>query len=122
MWKAWTEPEQLAHWFGPRGLSTPLSSITTDVRPGGAFELTMVSDEDGTEYPSGGVFVEVVEPERLVFGDRDVDMVVTVTFADLGGKTEMTCHVVGETGGDEAVAGWSSSFDKLVEVLAGDDG
>lgn len=42
---------------------------------------------------------------------------VTVTLGDLGDRTEMTCHVVGETSGDQAVAGWSSSFDKLAESL-----
>ena len=58
----------------------------------------MVSDDDGNEIPSG-------EPssrsraERLVWRDRDIDLTVTITFADLGGRTEMKCHVAGETGG-----------------------
>jgi uncharacterized protein YndB with AHSA1/START domain len=116
VWEAWTEPEQFAKWFGPRGFTTPLSKLTMDVRPGGTCEFVMVS-EDGTEYSNGATFLEVVEPERLVWRDRDVDMVVTITLKDLGERTEMTCYVVGETGGDEAVAGWSSSFDKLDESL-----
>ncbi len=41
-----------------------------------------------------------------------------MTFADLGDQTEMTCHVVGETGGRDAYDGWSSSFDKLAEARA----
>jgi len=118
VWRAWTDPDHVASWFGPRGITTPRSTITMDVRPGGTFELTMVSDNDGTEYPSGGTFLEVVEPERLVWRDRDVNMTVTVTFADLGDQTEMTCHVVGETGGAEAYEGWSTMFDKLAESLA----
>ena len=89
-----------------------------DVRPGGTFEFTMVSDDDGTEIPSGGTFLEVEEPERLVWRDRDIDLNVTITFADLGGRTEMTCHVVGETGGAQAYDGWSTMFDKLAEFLA----
>jgi uncharacterized protein YndB with AHSA1/START domain len=87
-----------------------------DVRPGGTCEFVMVS-EDGTEHSNGGTYLEVVEPERLLWRDRDVDLLVTVTLGDLGDRTEMTCHVVGETGGDQAVAGWSSSFDKLAESL-----
>src|SRR5438093_9715892 len=71
VWKAWTDPEQVARWFGPRGISTPRSTITMDVRPGGTFALTMIGDDDGKEYPSGGTFLEVVEPERLVWRDRD---------------------------------------------------
>jgi uncharacterized protein YndB with AHSA1/START domain len=118
VWRAWTDPDHVASWFGPRGITTPRSTITMDVRPGGTFELTMVSDNDGTEYPSGGTFLEVVEPERLVWRDRDVNMTVTVTFADLGDQSEMTCHVVGETGGAEAYEGWSTMFDKLAESLA----
>jgi uncharacterized protein YndB with AHSA1/START domain len=118
VWRAWTDPEHMAAWFGPRGITTPRSTITVDLRPGGAFEFTMVSDDDGTEYPSGGTFVEVQAPERLVRRDRDIDLLVTVTFADLGGRTEMTCHVVGETGGAEAYDGWSTMFDKLGELVA----
>jgi uncharacterized protein YndB with AHSA1/START domain len=118
VWKAWTDPDHVARWFGPRGITTPRSTITMDVRPGGTFELTMVSDDDGTEYPSGGTFLEVVEPERLVWQDRDIGLTVTITFTDLGDQTEMTCHVVGETGGAEAYDGWSTMFDKLGELLA----
>ena len=117
VWKAWTDPELVARWFGPRGYSTPQSTVTMDVRPGGSFEFTMVSDDDGNEIPSGGIFLEVVEPERLVWRDRDIDLTVTITFADLGGRTEMTCHVAGKTGGAPAYDGWSTMFDKLAEVL-----
>ena len=118
VWEAWTDPEHVARWFGPRGITTPRSTITMDVRPGGTFELTMVSDDDGTEYPSGGTFLEVVEPERLVWRDRNIDTTVTIMFADLGDRTEMTCHVVGETGGAEAYDGWSTMLDKLGELVA----
>jgi uncharacterized protein YndB with AHSA1/START domain len=118
VWRAWTDPEHMAAWFGPRGITTPRSTITVDLRPGGAFEFTMVSDDEGTEYPSGGTFVEVQAPERLVWRDRDIDLLVTVTFSDLGDRTEMTCHVVGETGGAEAYDGWSTMFDKLGELVA----
>ena len=117
VWRAWTEPEHMAAWFGPRGFTTPRSTITMDVRPGGTFEFTMVSD-DGTEHPSGGTFLEVQAPERLVWRDRDIDLLVTVTFADRGDRTEMTCHVIGRTGGAEAYDGWSTMFDKLGELLA----
>ncbi len=118
VWKAWTDPDQVARWFGPRGFTTPRSTIRMDVRPGGGFELTMVSDDDGTDYPSGGTFLEVEEPERLVWRDRDIDLLVTITFVDLGGRTEMTCHVAGRTGGAEAYDGWSTSLDKLADAVA----
>ena len=118
VWQAWTDPEHMSRWFGPHGFTTPVATVTMDVRPGGTFEFTMVSDDDGNEIPSGGTFLEVVEPERLVWRDRDVDLLVTVTFAELGDRTEMTCHVVGRTGGAAAYDGWSTMFDKLGELLA----
>ena len=117
VWKAWTDPEHVARWFGPRGFSTPRATVTMDVRPGGTFDFTMVSD-DGNEIRSGGTFLEVEEPERLVWRDRDIDLTVTITFVDLGGRTEMTCHVAGKTGGAPAYDGWSTMFDKLAESLA----
>jgi uncharacterized protein YndB with AHSA1/START domain len=53
VWRAWTDPEHMSRWFGPHGFTTPLATVTMDVRPGGTFEFTMVSDDDGNEIPSG---------------------------------------------------------------------
>ena len=86
------EPEHLTHFWGPVGVSTPIENITVDPRPGGVFETIMVNDADGEEYPSRGVFVEVVEPERLVWTEPDVEggMTTSSTFTDLGdGRTEV---------------------------------
>jgi uncharacterized protein YndB with AHSA1/START domain len=123
VWKAWTEPGQLARWWGRRGWNTPVSSITMDVRPGGAFSMTSVSEEDGREMRTEAVYREVVEPERLVFEevDRDDGAVGTVTFTDLGdGRTEMTFHTtthMTEATLRRAMAGMASAFDRLAEQL-----
>jgi uncharacterized protein YndB with AHSA1/START domain len=115
VWQAWTEPERLARWWGKRGWSTPLSSITLDVRPGGAFRLNSISDEDGREMPLDTVYREVVEPERLAFGDA------TVTLTDLGdGRTEMIFHTtvdMTEATRRSAEGGLASAFDRLAEQL-----
>ncbi|MGH2948760.1 MAG: SRPBCC family protein [Solirubrobacteraceae bacterium] len=125
VWKAWTEPEQLAQWWGPKGLSTPRNTIELDLRPGGVFKLTMVSDGTGSEFPSDMQFREVVEPERIVFGweaQRGLGAgEVTVTFNDLGDRTEMTTRFVGYQTEEIARAsqvGWSTQIDKLAEHLA----
>ena len=129
VFRAWTEPEQLARWFGPKGVSTPLRGISIDPRPGGAWHLVMVADADDAEYPANFVFREVVEPERLVFissllSDPDTPderAVVTVTFADLGGATEMTFHARGFTAAEAEAGiepGWGSSFNRLADHLA----
>jgi uncharacterized protein YndB with AHSA1/START domain len=93
--------------------------VTLDVRPGGAFRLNSISDADGSEMPLDAVYVEVVEPERLVFARGDER--ATVTFADLGdGRTEMTFRTTmtaTEALRDRAVAGMASAFDRLAEQL-----
>jgi uncharacterized protein YndB with AHSA1/START domain len=125
VFRAWTDPAQMTAWFGPRGCTTPQSTIATDVRPGGTWRATMIRDDNGAEYPTGGFYIEVREPERLVFtwsdpGGSDEESVVTVELADLGGRTEMTFHQAGfstdefRTGVHE---GWSSAFERLAEMF-----
>jgi uncharacterized protein YndB with AHSA1/START domain len=121
VWKAWTEPERIASWWGKRGWSTPPESVTLDVRPGGAFRLNSISEADGSEMPVDAVYREVVEPERLVFGDPGGEHVSTVTLSDLGdGRTEMTFHTTTRMGDDlrrRATAGLASAFERLSEHL-----
>jgi uncharacterized protein YndB with AHSA1/START domain len=126
VWRAWTDPVQIAQWWGPRGISTPLDKIHLDLRPGGAASLVMVDDATGEEYPNTGTYLEVVPPERLVwhddgFADGSGAGTVTITFVDLGDATELTVHAVADfsdTVRAQAEIGWGSSFDKLAEFLA----
>ncbi len=106
VWKAWTEPEQFASWFGTPPYTTPPATVTMDVRPGGKWAATMVHETDGTELPFRGEYREVVEPERLVMAFEDTSdesssrvEVLTVTFTDLGGKTEIVAHQAGSMPG-----------------------
>jgi len=66
VWKVWTTPEHLKHWFCPRPWSVTQCEI--DLRPGGIFS-TMMRSPDGQEYPNVGCYLEIVENERLVFTD-----------------------------------------------------
>jgi uncharacterized protein YndB with AHSA1/START domain len=115
VWAAWTDPARIAAWWGRRGWSTPPESVTLDVRPGGVFRLNSINDEDGREMPLETTYREVVEPERLAFGDA------TVTFTDLGdGRTEMVFHTTAELSPDNlraARGGLASAFDRLSEQL-----
>jgi uncharacterized protein YndB with AHSA1/START domain len=119
VWKAWTEPEELARWWGKRGWSTPVSSITMDVRPGGAFRLNSISEADGAELPLEAAYREVAEPERLAF-ESDGGL-ATVTFAELDdGRTEMTFRTTMRATEElprRAMAGMGSAFDRLAEQL-----
>jgi uncharacterized protein YndB with AHSA1/START domain len=125
VFKAWTEPHHLVHWYGPRGFTVP--SYTLDLQPGGAWRSCMLSPE-GREYWVRGVFREIVEPERLVFtyahenedGVRGHEMLVTVTFVDHGEKTKLTLHqAIFESIKDRDAhqGGWSSALDCLTEYL-----
>jgi len=124
--RAWTDPAHFTQWWGPRGYSTPLSTISLDVRPGGRWRAGLISDSDGSEAPFVGAYREVVPPQRLVLTlrcptDPD-DGIVTVTFTERGEQTEMVFHQV-VTWLDEpelavAKAGWVEFFERLDEYLA----
>jgi uncharacterized protein YndB with AHSA1/START domain len=66
IWKVWTTPQHLKHWFCPRPWSVTKCEI--DLRPGGVFSSIMRSPE-GQEFPNVGCYLEVIENERLVFTD-----------------------------------------------------
>jgi uncharacterized protein YndB with AHSA1/START domain len=116
-----TEPAHLTHFWGPAGVSTPLESIKVDPRPGGVFETVMVNDADGSSYPTRAVFVEVAEPERLVWTEPDSGMITTSTLRDLGGsRTEVTirqAHVPEPYRSPEAQAGFATSLDRFAAYL-----
>jgi uncharacterized protein YndB with AHSA1/START domain len=114
LWDAWTQPRQLARWWGKRGWNADSETIVLDVRPGGTFRVTTV-DQAGDEMTSEGTYDEVDPPRRLSFGQTEV------TFEDLGdGRTEMTFHTTTEAS-DELFrrmrAGIESAFGRLEEVL-----
>lgn len=137
VWRAWTEPERLMRWWGPKGYTSPVFKI--DLRVGGKYLYCMRSPE-GKEFWSTGVYREIVPPERLVvtdsFADQDGNVVpashyglgedfpleleVSVTFEEQDGKTKMTLRHVGLPAGQMSEmtgAGWNESFDKLAESL-----
>jgi uncharacterized protein YndB with AHSA1/START domain len=116
------EPEHLTHFWGPIGVSTPIENITIDARPGGVFETVMVNDSDGAEYPTRGVYVEVVAPERLVWREPDIGMITSATFIQLdNGSTEVRIY---QTNVPEmfrtadAQAGFKTSLDRFAAHLA----
>jgi uncharacterized protein YndB with AHSA1/START domain len=93
VWRAFTDPAQLAHWWGPRGFTTRTHRM--EVKPGGVWRYVMVGP-DGREYQNLITYLEVVAPERLRYkhgGDQDVEPVnfeVTVSFAPEPGAADRT--------------------------------
>jgi uncharacterized protein YndB with AHSA1/START domain len=99
LYRAWTEPELMKQWFAPRPYTTPV--VETDLRTGGNSFIVMRSPE-GQDMPLHGVYLEVVENERIVFTDAYKKawepsakpfFTAIVTFEDAGGgKTRYTAR------------------------------
>jgi uncharacterized protein YndB with AHSA1/START domain len=127
VWKEWTEPERFADWYGGSGAEVPVSTVSMDVREGGAWRATMFAGPGRTEIQWNGEYLEVAAPERLVFtvsdqpGEDEYEL-VTVVLTDLGdGRTEMQFQQRGRMTPEQyerAGQGWSTFFDRMTERLA----
>ena len=132
LWKCWTMPEHLPHWFVPK--PHKVVSCKLDVRPGGACNTTF--DVDGNIMENNGVYLEVIPNEKLVFTDTYTEgwkpspepfMTAIVTFEDLGGgRTRYTAiarHRSAEAAEQhEAMgfsAGWGTVAGQLEEYAQG---
>jgi uncharacterized protein YndB with AHSA1/START domain len=127
VFRAWTDPEEVAAWFGPEHMDTPRERIHIDLRVGGRYELTMVRRGGEGEFAIGYEIVELVEPELIVLRSDPMPgrgmhapTVVRVEFHDHGAKTRMTLSdgPLPPEGRDHAEAGWSAAFDKLATFVA----
>lgn len=126
VWDAWTDPKQVAQWWGPRGFT--LTTHSKDLRSGGSWAYTM-HGPDGTDYPNKTQYLEVEPYKRLVYDhggndDRPPMFRVTVLFTETKGKTkmEMTMALPTPEAAEEArkfikKAGGDSTWDRLAEYL-----
>jgi uncharacterized protein YndB with AHSA1/START domain len=118
-----TDPAHLTHFWGPAGTTTPLDGIVVDLRPGGAFETTMVNDLDGSTYTMRAVYVEIDRPHRLVWIEPESQggMKTTVTFRALAdGRTEVVTHQTNVPSAYQSAAaraGFQTSLDRFEEYL-----
>jgi uncharacterized protein YndB with AHSA1/START domain len=126
VFKAWTDPEQISRWFVPvDGWSAPIDKISVDARPGGSWRVSMVDDK-GEAFPAVFHYREVAEPNRLVFttGEPDHDpndpaaALVTVTFDDRAGVTELRFDGVTADPDQSEVQGWKDMIARLANQLA----
>ncbi len=140
VWKAWTDPQYVMKWWGPKGFTVPFCKI--DFRVGGKF-LCCMKSPDGQEGWNGGEYYEIVPQEKIVyslyFADSKGNKVDpaeygtehnaiddardVVTFEDYGnGQTKLT--MIGNETMEEAtksgqLEGWNEIFDKVAAVIAG---
>jgi uncharacterized protein YndB with AHSA1/START domain len=136
VFKAWTDPKQLARWFPPEGLTAPVCEL--DVRVGGAIRIDMKGPEgepfNGQLFRGRGVYREVVPNKRLAFtfqpemgeGQAIPTVLMTVDFEDQAGKTKLTIRQTLDTVAqyEEMVKqgmaeGLAESLGKLAGVLSG---
>jgi uncharacterized protein YndB with AHSA1/START domain len=131
LFRAWTDPELLKQWFAPLPYTTPHAEM--DVRPGGS-SLIVMRGPDGNEFPNRGVYLEVVENERLVSTDAYTKawepsekpfMTLILTFEDDGGKTRYTARVQHWNVADREMhekmgfhEGWGQCADQLAALVA----
>jgi uncharacterized protein YndB with AHSA1/START domain len=126
LFELWTDPEELAKWWGPEGFTTPTYSM--DVRPGGRWHTTM-RRPDGSEHTVSGIYRAIEPPRRLVFtwgwdddaGMRGHETEVTVTFEPAAGGTRMTFvqqTFVDADSRNRHEHGWGSSFVCLAREAA----
>jgi uncharacterized protein YndB with AHSA1/START domain len=130
VFKAWTDPKQLAQWWGPHGFAN--SACEVDARLGGNLRICM----DAPAFPNHwvhGVFTEVRAPELLAFtttafidesGNAALEGFNKITFEEYNGKTKMTLQAILTklAPGLEAAAegmeeGWSQSFERLANIV-----
>jgi uncharacterized protein YndB with AHSA1/START domain len=139
VFQAWTDPEELEKWFAPKGCTIHFSQI--DIREGGTFH-SVVKNPAYKDCWCKGTYLEIVEPERIVFtmaiadeagnlvtpADAGMDpawpevTTVTVTFGAMGDKTAFTLHqTVNETLAKRtgAYPGWLDMLDILEAHLNG---
>lgn len=125
VWQAWLDPQAAMLWWGPK--HHPAIDVEWDVRKGERWRNCLRSTETGELLWHGGIFHEVVEQQRLAFsfsweeeGERGMETLVTITFSDQAGKTQMILRqapfqsTAEQEGHDE---GWNSTFDRLAEFL-----
>ena len=127
VFRAWTDPDEVAAWYGPEHFDTPRERIHIDLRVGGRYELTMVQRDGGAEFAIGYDIIELVEPELLVLRSDPMPQmgmheptVTRVELHDHGAKTRMTLTDGPYAESSHAEAGWNAAFDKLAQRVVAD--
>ncbi|MFF3455287.1 SRPBCC domain-containing protein [Streptomyces sp. NPDC002730] len=128
VFRALTEPQELAKWWGPDGFTIP--RVESDLRTGGGYRIAMQPPE-GELFYLAGEFREVDPPARLSYTFRweepdpeDRQTVVTLSLRDLGGQATELDFTQEHFATEERYAlheeGWTQSFDKLERLLSAD--
>jgi uncharacterized protein YndB with AHSA1/START domain len=123
VFQAWTNPEYLARWWGPKGFTNTFHEF--DLRPGGNWRFDM-HGPNGATYPNHSIFVEILPLKRIVFNHVSrPEFQVTATFDDLGSSTRVTYSQLFKKASEFekiksiCIEGNEQNFDRLAELLYG---
>jgi uncharacterized protein YndB with AHSA1/START domain len=125
VWEAWTQPEHIAQWWGPKGMK--VNVLEHNFKTGGKWKYTMAMP-DGSEFLSDGVYSEIIEFAKIVtsanFRPMTEGVELRALFEKKGDKTNFTFSVVHPTEEyckqQEKMGfynGWGSAFNRLEELL-----
>jgi uncharacterized protein YndB with AHSA1/START domain len=122
VFEAFSNPNHLVHWWGPKDFTNTFQEF--DLRPGGAWRFVM-HGPDGSDYPTAKTFLEVVEPERIVFQELGEThrFLMTMTFAEQSSSTTLTWRMLFESATEFAnvkphiVIANEENFDRLEAYL-----
>ncbi len=125
VWEAWTKPEHVAQWWSPKGITTKIAEH--EFKVGGKWKFIMPMP-NGNEFIAEGVYIDIVEHEKIVskadFKPMTEAVEIWALFKAQGDKTEFTFHVVHPTVEYRIqqekmgiLNGWGSVFDRLEELL-----
>ncbi len=128
LFEAYSKPEHIRHWFGPKGW--PVTLCEMDFREGGRFRFAMTGPHGTRGTPFGGEYLEIV-PNRKIVYDNGFEtpgaerMIVTVTFEESAGQTTLTVSTLFASlamkqahMGAGYGQGVGSSLDQLAELVA----
>jgi uncharacterized protein YndB with AHSA1/START domain len=125
VFRAWTDPDELAAWYGPAHVDVPREKVHVDLRVGGRWELTMVQRDNGREMALGYEILELDRPQLLVMRSDSMPgmpegSLLRVELYDHGSKTRMslTDGPYPAAARGHAEAGWNAAFDKLAACVA----
>lgn len=125
VFRAWTDPDEVAQWYGPASMTIPRESVRIQARVGGRWEVTMVPKAGGDGFAIGYEIVELVEPDLLVMRSDPTPglpegTTIRIELHDLGARTRMILRdgPMPAGGRPGAEAGYAAALDQLTAHLS----
>jgi uncharacterized protein YndB with AHSA1/START domain len=110
VWKAWTEPGRITHWWGPAGFTSTIHAM--NLQQNGEWKLTL-HGPDGTNFPNRSVYLEIIPRQKIGFEHFNPHFFTTVIFTPLDNTTHISWTMLFDT---------AEMFDTIVKAHKADKG